>query len=265
MQDLQEKGFKPLDAVNLLKKERVENSSSYRYRNLPIFRVTFHKDDNIDEIFKITNILKIKVKIEAVRPQTKLIPQCKRCQGFNHTKSYCQREARCVKCAGKHDTENCEMPKSIVPKCINCKGNHPASYRGCEVAKELQKLRNKSRSVKDIHTNKHNVEPLVSNNGANQQVLQNPIQLQIQTSNQQTLQQSVQATSRQISQTKSYSGVLDAKNLNASYEETPTILGVILKNMEKINQRLDFQAKLSEKLIDKLNAIVVNSINSNPQ
>ena len=34
------------------------------------------------------------------------------------------------------------MDRNEPPTCVNCKERHPANYRGCEVAKELQKIRN---------------------------------------------------------------------------------------------------------------------------
>lgn len=81
------------------------------------------------------------VKAEPLKKNTKIVSQCKRCQGYNHTQAYCRKEPRCVKCAGKHFTRNCNISRQTTPKCINCGGSHPANYRGCEVAKELQKRR----------------------------------------------------------------------------------------------------------------------------
>ena len=46
-------------------------------------------------------------------------------------------------------TEDCAKTQSEKPKCVNCGDEHPANYRGCLVAKELQKLRNKA-SVKEF-------------------------------------------------------------------------------------------------------------------
>ena len=37
-----------------------------------------------------------------------------------------------------------QKPKEIPPKCYNCAEKHPANYRGCVVAKELQAFRNKA-------------------------------------------------------------------------------------------------------------------------
>jgi len=151
IQDLESKGFNILDAVNILKKEnkRLENGLiESRKRELPLFMLTFKNSENINKIYSIQSILNIIVKIEPIRRNSKLIPQCKNCQEFNHTQSYCRKEPRCVKCAGKHLTRNCTISRNTTPKCINCKGAHPASYRGCEVAKELQRMRDSMMKTK---------------------------------------------------------------------------------------------------------------------
>lgn len=45
-----------------------------------------------------------------------------------------------MKCAGNHPTEKCLKSRNDgAAKCSNCNGDHPASYRGCHVHKELQK------------------------------------------------------------------------------------------------------------------------------
>jgi hypothetical protein len=109
--------------------------------------LTFETTENIQKIHKITGILNMRVRIEAIKKASTKIPQCKKCQGYNHTQRYCGREPRCVKCAGKHPTELCTLKKDETPKCVNCNGHHPASYRGCEVAKHLQKIRNQARKI----------------------------------------------------------------------------------------------------------------------
>lgn len=76
------------------------------------------------------------------------IVQCKTCQGFNHVKNNCHKAARCVKCAGHHYTKNCTKDHSTTPKCANCGEGHTANYRGCMVAVELQRLRDKARKGK---------------------------------------------------------------------------------------------------------------------
>lgn len=144
VQDLQTKGFKIIDAVNLIKKEKRKTERDDEVivkRGLPLFMLSFEKSENLDKIYNIKSILNIVVKIEPVRKSTRLILKCKRCQGYNHTHAYCQKEPRCVKCAGAHLSEECGIKRQDSPTCINCKGKHPANYRGCEVAKELQKRR----------------------------------------------------------------------------------------------------------------------------
>ena len=44
-------------------------------------------------------------------------------------------------------TSYCRLQKNTRPKCVNCLENHPANYRGCLVAKELQKRRNASKNL----------------------------------------------------------------------------------------------------------------------
>ena len=104
--------------------------------------LVFDNTEDINKIYGIKQILGIVVKIEALRKVSSLIPQCKRCQGYNHTQRFCQLEPRCVRCAGKHHTKECLKSKDSSPTCVNCHEHHPASYRGCEVAKTLQKKRN---------------------------------------------------------------------------------------------------------------------------
>ena len=57
--------------------------------------------------------------------------QCFNCQGFGHSSLFCHAPPRCVRCGGPH--RGCDKPRvpGFVPYCCNCKGAHPASYRGC--------------------------------------------------------------------------------------------------------------------------------------
>ena len=130
--DLRRQGFKIIRAVNKLKWKTKEP--------LNMFMLEFENKENIDKIFQIKNILGIAVTIEAIK-NSRLIPQCKNCQAYGHTRHYCAMQARCVKCAGKHPTNECTKPANQKPKCIHCGEPHPANYRGCKVAKELQKIR----------------------------------------------------------------------------------------------------------------------------
>jgi hypothetical protein len=52
-------------------------------------------------------------------------------------------------------TSECNKPQLAQPKCYHCGKNHSANYRGCDVIKALQKLRdNKKKSKQQMKTNK---------------------------------------------------------------------------------------------------------------
>lgn len=89
-------------------------------------------------------------------------PQCLNCQTYGHTRSYCSNSPRCVKCGGTHPTANCTKSPELPAKCAFCNGEHPASYKGCIVYKELQQrrrqpynLRNNNQQQQPPPTNHH--------------------------------------------------------------------------------------------------------------
>lgn len=135
---LLEKGYKIKEVTQLLKKGDKTP--------LPLYMLSFERTEDIKKIYAISEILHMKVQIEAVK-KSKLIPQCKKCQVYGHTQNFCNKEPRCVKCVGKHRTAECTKQKDAPPKCVNCGEAHPANYRGCIVIKELQKIRNKTRET----------------------------------------------------------------------------------------------------------------------
>jgi hypothetical protein len=96
---------------------------------------------NNPEIFKLKTLCHSIVKIE--EPHSKRdLPQCHRCQNYGHTRTYCNRTPRCVRCGQAHVSDMCEKPKDTPATCALCGKDHPANYRGCAVHKELQKSRN---------------------------------------------------------------------------------------------------------------------------
>lgn len=123
---------------------KVRNISKVLHRitkvPLPLFFVDLAPDSRNSEIFKVTNLLYTKIKVEEPHP-TKDIVQCKRCQDYGHTRSYCQRQPRCVKCAGPHLSDECAKKRDMPAKCALCSGDHPANYKGCATHKKLQQLR----------------------------------------------------------------------------------------------------------------------------
>jgi hypothetical protein len=117
MKSLSDSGIKIIKADNKLSwKEKVP---------LNMFMLAFDNSEDIETIYKITHILGCKVEIQPMRG-SKLISQCKKCQAFGHTQKFCSKEPRCVKCAGRHLTRECQKLKTQNPKCVNCgKGIQP--------------------------------------------------------------------------------------------------------------------------------------------
>jgi hypothetical protein len=63
-----------------------------------------------------------------------------RYQQFGHTKNYCRKNPRFVKCAAQHLTRECpRKTKDDNVKCVNCHEKHPANYRGCMIHKKYNK------------------------------------------------------------------------------------------------------------------------------
>ena len=123
-------------------------------------------DDNKEsrEIFNMNKFFYCLVTVEP-RYRPKGIPQCRNCLKWNHTRNYCHLSPKCVLCAGSHSLKDCNlrtMPSTsatkITPKCSNCGGPHPASYRGCEEHKKLKRLFT-HRQMNKHHTNSYTTAP----------------------------------------------------------------------------------------------------------
>ena len=128
----------------------INNITKYDTKQpLPLFLIELEPRTNNKEIYNIKKILNTIVTVEPPRYK-KDIPQCMRCQQYGHTKNYCNRSPACVKCAKNHLTIHCPNTGKIEEvRCYNCNGNHPASYKGCIIRKQLQRklfppLRNRS-------------------------------------------------------------------------------------------------------------------------
>lgn len=121
---------------------KVRNIINIRNRKtklpLPIFFVDLEPASNNKEIYKLKFLQNKSIVVEPPRQNTEL-PQCTRCQNYNHTKTYCNRPYACVKCGGSHDSKTCKKTRDTPATCALCQGSHPANYRGCNVYQELQK------------------------------------------------------------------------------------------------------------------------------
>jgi hypothetical protein len=103
------------------------------------FFVDLKPAPNNKDIFQIEHLQQCKVTFEAPKQKSD-IAQCANCQRYGHTKNYCLRTPRCVKCSGTHLTSQwSRKERSSNVCCVLCNGNHPANYKGCMVYKDLQK------------------------------------------------------------------------------------------------------------------------------
>ncbi|CAG4950937.1 unnamed protein product [Colias eurytheme] len=139
---------------------------------LDMFVIELQPKTNNKEIYNIKGLLNCRIKFEPPRPK-RSIPQCSNCQDYGHTKKYCRRKPRCIKCAGYHTSAECSRKeRSEEVKCVLCNGNHPANYKGCSIYKELQKqkyppLRNKTyvtNSITNLQRDHHKLPETESTN-----------------------------------------------------------------------------------------------------
>lgn len=119
--------------------------------------------------FDVSKILEINYicsqKIHWERFKINGVAQCKRCQGFKHVAKNCNKAYNCVKCLDVHEPGECNRKdrNEGLPKCINCKGDHPANYKNCPIFKDVlqsrQKLQQQNRDVnnRNLVNSNHNV------------------------------------------------------------------------------------------------------------
>lgn len=108
---------------------------------LPLFFVDLEPTIHSNEIFQLTSLLHTKIIVEEPYKH-KTISQCANCQDYGHTKAYCGYSPRCVRCGKDHHSSSCPNSRDEPPKCALCQENHPASYKGCAVYKNLQRRKN---------------------------------------------------------------------------------------------------------------------------
>lgn len=129
--EIQSLGHEVTNVLNVQKTRNINGEKKiYKF---PLFYVDIKQNENNKLAFNITELLNCKVKVEPPN-KTNSIPQCTNCQQLGHTKSFCSRKAKCVKCAGNHLTTSCTKTRHSVATCALCnEKGHPANYKGCPV------------------------------------------------------------------------------------------------------------------------------------
>lgn len=115
---------------------------------LPMFFVDLKSSANNKEVYSIKRLLGYVVVFDPPR-RKKETTQCTRCQRMGHTKAFCQRAPRCVKCTGSHPSAECTRKvRDNGVACVNCGGNHPANYKGCIVHRQLKEKKHPMLSIR---------------------------------------------------------------------------------------------------------------------
>lgn len=155
-QELNDLGFEVKYVYNILNRFKQPQ---------PMFKVELMPESSkapkgkIHPIYEVRYILNRKIVVE--EPFKRKTPiQCKNCQEFGHTKTYCKLKNVCVACGGGHQTSECNKRKenSSDKKCSNCCGNHTANYKGCPVYMAIlsNQKQQKASSKPSLNTGIHN-------------------------------------------------------------------------------------------------------------
>ena len=132
------KTFSTLDVKNALTQlnfeiHRVSQLRNYKTKEpYPCYLVDIMPTGNYLDIFKLDNFFGYIIK--SVPYKSRGPKQCYNCQRYSHSSDNCHFEPRCNKCAGNHHFSSCTLPKDNNRdhiKCINCRDNHVANWKGC--------------------------------------------------------------------------------------------------------------------------------------
>lgn len=190
-----------------------------------MFFLDIEPKENNKEIYEVKYLLHCKITIEAVR-QTRQIPQCANCLRLGHTKNFCKRPTRCVKCGGFHNSKTCEVKQRKDLKCALCEQNHPANYRGCKVYKELQQKKFPALRLKTTTP-------------------------QVQSKTQDT--SSIRREGRSFASAVRNEGENNPATQDTSSKQSGDIISKLEKMFEQMFQRMDTMMQIVSKLLDKLN------------
>lgn len=180
------------------------------------------------------------------------IVQCQRCQQYGHSKNYCMRPFRCVKCAQSHKTSECPKKDRNTPaKCALCQGAHPANYKGCEVYREILARKSNSQPLKVRGKTKPDTtevllqkQPTLSNKGTRTTSVANVTKQRTKPNN---MQKSYTEATKPDNTSKEENAPTTSKNLNL--EE---LLAKQAEKFDLILQQMSMLINLITTLVSKL-------------
>jgi hypothetical protein len=114
-----------ISKVTSLRRKDKEPSSKTKHRSIVIYFNNFHIANRCLENGCYINYF----FYQPVRftPQFQVM-QCFNCYEYGHRAANCKRKPRCGKCAGKHNTKECD---STTVQCVHCKNTHEAWRHEC--------------------------------------------------------------------------------------------------------------------------------------
>jgi hypothetical protein len=122
--------------------------------DLPLFLITLSRTAKSQDLFKLTNISHIAIRVEAYKAQNGLT-QCYNCQQFGHVWANYKQPPCCLWCGGGHLHKECPEKEnsSLKPASCNCRlaegeKPHPSNYRGCRHVKKEMQSRQSQRTPK---------------------------------------------------------------------------------------------------------------------
>jgi hypothetical protein len=103
-------------------------------RSLPLFLITVPRSDKSLEVFKLTSLCYISIKVEAYKSQAGLA-QCHNCQQFGHVWANCKQPPSCRWCGGGYLNRDCpEKGKKTQHGVVAIVSWQKGNYRGCSHA-----------------------------------------------------------------------------------------------------------------------------------
>lgn len=229
---VEENGHKVRNIVNA--------RNNYTKKPLSLFFIDLEPNNNNKDVFKIQYLLNAKIVFEPPK-RNKEIVQCKRCQRYGHTKSYCRNDFRCVKCGQDHDTKMCKKPPDAPPTCALCFGEHPANYKGCSLYKELKNKQFPPLRTKHIDARPN--QPQTPKEGGVR-----PTQRQIVTENISFAQVTKGVVPSQPSKS--------SEELNSNSNDILVLSTVIQKSFERIEKVLTTQSEQISTLLNLLSKVI---------